>query len=330
MLHVFGDSLSDIGRLKSLTFGLIPPAVYWNGRFSSGPVWNEYLALLLNANLDNHAVGLAKAWTVHHKLLGVFPLEPPASYDQITEFADKTSNYSSTKLNELDIAILEIGANDAQAALVDISKGTQTVYEFAQYLSDTVIEQLQMIYKIGFKNILVLGLPALQHTPIVIAKNRANVAEVLVNVYNKMLSDKSLAWAQSANLKMFDVVDLDRFMRVSLDNSITQALKVVNTISYCINGSWLALFEDHTYASDFINFVFGADSATSCPDPSALYFFDPIHPSEQIQRLFGYYLFKHIQALQRGLTLPSISVTTLLDIIQAYKLHLPVSKPVAI
>ncbi|KAJ2358981.1 hypothetical protein H4S01_006197, partial [Coemansia sp. RSA 2610] len=54
-LYVFGDSLSDTGRLQAMTHGLIPPPAYWKGRFSSGPVWNEYLSLLMNTRLDNRA-----------------------------------------------------------------------------------------------------------------------------------------------------------------------------------------------------------------------------------------------------------------------------------
>lgn len=42
---VFGDSLSDTGRLFRLTHGGFPPKVaYFAGRQSNGPVWVEYLA----------------------------------------------------------------------------------------------------------------------------------------------------------------------------------------------------------------------------------------------------------------------------------------------
>jgi phospholipase/lecithinase/hemolysin len=41
----FGDSLSDNGNLYAMTGGAVPPApYYWNGRFSNGPVWPEYVA----------------------------------------------------------------------------------------------------------------------------------------------------------------------------------------------------------------------------------------------------------------------------------------------
>ena len=44
-LFVFGDSLSDTGNVQVFSEGEIPPStVYFEGRFSNGPVWIEYLA----------------------------------------------------------------------------------------------------------------------------------------------------------------------------------------------------------------------------------------------------------------------------------------------
>ena len=54
-LVVFGDSFSDSGNLFKATAGLIPKNPYWEGRFSNGPVWSEYLAYSLNIKLDNWA-----------------------------------------------------------------------------------------------------------------------------------------------------------------------------------------------------------------------------------------------------------------------------------
>jgi phospholipase/lecithinase/hemolysin len=41
---VFGDSLSDVGNINTLSLSLYPPAPYYNGRFSNGPLWNEWLS----------------------------------------------------------------------------------------------------------------------------------------------------------------------------------------------------------------------------------------------------------------------------------------------
>lgn len=41
--YFFGDSLNDNGNLFAFTAGAQPPAPYFNGRFSNGPVFPEYL-----------------------------------------------------------------------------------------------------------------------------------------------------------------------------------------------------------------------------------------------------------------------------------------------
>jgi len=54
---VFGDSLSDDGNLFALDPSQVDAADYYQGRFSNGPVWVEYLAGadLLDATLINNA-----------------------------------------------------------------------------------------------------------------------------------------------------------------------------------------------------------------------------------------------------------------------------------
>jgi phospholipase/lecithinase/hemolysin len=51
----FGDSLSDNGNLYRYTRR--PPAPYYEGRFSNGPVWVEYLTDKLDSPLDDRAFG---------------------------------------------------------------------------------------------------------------------------------------------------------------------------------------------------------------------------------------------------------------------------------
>ena len=45
-IYFFGDSLTDSGNVDALTFGVYPPAPYYDGRFSNGPVWAEEFAAL--------------------------------------------------------------------------------------------------------------------------------------------------------------------------------------------------------------------------------------------------------------------------------------------
>eukprot|EP00127_Corallochytrium_limacisporum_P001845 Clim_evm11s87 gene=Clim_evmTU11s87 len=57
---VFGDSLSDTGNVYNLTnheWPYVPP--YWEGRFSNGPTWPEYVADDLSIEADVRAYGSA-------------------------------------------------------------------------------------------------------------------------------------------------------------------------------------------------------------------------------------------------------------------------------
>src|ERR1700756_1299738 len=43
-IYVFGDSYSDVGNISIATGGAIPGPLYYNGRFSNGPIWVDHLA----------------------------------------------------------------------------------------------------------------------------------------------------------------------------------------------------------------------------------------------------------------------------------------------
>ena len=57
---IFGDSLTDTGRLKH-RLKIFPMKPYWIGRFSNGPMWPEYLAMATGMGVQNHAYGGASA-----------------------------------------------------------------------------------------------------------------------------------------------------------------------------------------------------------------------------------------------------------------------------
>lgn len=70
-IYVFGDSFSDTGNLNRLVnFALPSPEFYYQGRFSNGPTWVEYLANDLKANLTNYAY--ASATTDNDEFPGIF------------------------------------------------------------------------------------------------------------------------------------------------------------------------------------------------------------------------------------------------------------------
>ncbi len=140
-LVVFGDSLSDTGNLFALTLGLIPEkSKYYQGRFSNGPLWIEYLAQSLGegVTLDNYAVAgsFSKDGSVHG-------------------LTSQVSSYLAEKAVQPDtLYTLWSGGND-------LFEGLNSPYQAAH----NVCEALQSLLEAGAKQVLVMNLPNLGSTP---------------------------------------------------------------------------------------------------------------------------------------------------------------------
>ena len=143
---IFGDSLSDNGNLYAQTKKLVPDArQYYQGRFSNGLVWVEYLAdkLQIYGSLYNYAHGGASTDS----------LAPPGLFSQINSFLVKQPFSTDMKSNSL--VIIWIGANDF------------LIYNKKDYTSssENIAQCLEALAVQGFSNILVLNLPNLGDIP---------------------------------------------------------------------------------------------------------------------------------------------------------------------
>lgn len=144
---VFGDSLSDNGNLFAATGQ--PPAPYDSGRFSNGPVWNEYVMAQFGAEgkvAANFAFGGAKART---DMDGI-----PDLAAQLALFA---ANVPKPVLGKRPLATLWFGANDLLNPTGGNDVGT------AVKSIGNAIKTLGKEH--GIRDFLVLNLPNLGVTP---------------------------------------------------------------------------------------------------------------------------------------------------------------------
>ncbi|KAJ2481833.1 hypothetical protein IWW56_001449 [Coemansia sp. RSA 2131] len=310
-LYIFGDSLSDIGTLKELTNGLVPLSPYWNGRFSSGPVWNEYLALLLGYNHYSKSLSGSTSDNTYFSLVNAYDIDIPSTQDQISYFRFTNLLYKQDKMRDQDIAVLQVGTNDYFAAVADLASGSLNVTSFTDTLSTTVVKQLEQLRKIGFKNIVVANMPTIQYTPMAIQANQQDFASKTVTTYNTQLAAKANAWAKTAaDVSMFAICDFGKFVEVTINSQIIiEALGLSNA-----TGGYLNTLET---------------SSPKCTDPSKFYFFDDVHLAERIQRLLGYYTWMKVKAQRQGKVF-ELTEANLLSLISAYKLGTPAPKPAAI
>ena len=168
-LYVFGDSLSDDGNLYKLTGQ--PPAPYYEGRFSNGPVWVEYLPGLTGLNFsaaNDFAYG--GAFTGDLTIGGVDAgtnLEAPSLPGITTEIADFAAAGGS--FSNTDVVTLWGGANNyfayAGAAEADPAAATALVTQGVTTTLTQLTEDTTALINLGARMLIVPNLPDLGLTP---------------------------------------------------------------------------------------------------------------------------------------------------------------------
>lgn len=176
-LYIFGDSLSDIGKAFQATQRAYPPSPpYFQGRYSNGPVWVEYLASNLGLTpKQNNNFAYGGATTGSGSINGI-----PGLLAQVLSFSKV---YQEVNPNAL--YLLWAGAND-------YLHGATTNSTMS---SENLSKAIQSLSKVGAKKILVPNLPDLGQIPA--TRN---------NMYSNLLS--SLTIAHNLNLaKSIDVLN---------------------------------------------------------------------------------------------------------------------------
>ncbi|MEC4815517.1 MAG: SGNH/GDSL hydrolase family protein [Scytonema sp. PMC 1069.18] len=208
-LYVFGDSLCDIGNAfdvtkKAMDEGRPPSPPYFQGRFSNGPVWVEYLALLLgltSKRSHNFAVGGANTGS-NNTFIPNNPLGLPGLQQQIDTFTTtlKTKNQSA---NPRALYIIWAGANDYLGA--GVTNPTMPI----ENLSKAVVG----LAAVGAKNIMVVNLPDLGKLPATNKNIEQSIAlNTLSQAHNSGLASslKTLrkSFKTSINIILYDINSL--------------------------------------------------------------------------------------------------------------------------
>lgn len=165
-LYVFGDSLSDTGTIYRATGGLYPPSPYFQGRYSNGQVWVEYLAKQLNLlpRTSNFAYGGATTGSQANALV-------PSLLAQVESF---TRNHSTS--NSKALYIVWAGANDY---LQGITKPEMPVGNITQALTT--------LNRVGAKRFLVANLPDLGQIPATRSSTSSEQLSTLTKDHNQAL-----------------------------------------------------------------------------------------------------------------------------------------------
>jgi outer membrane lipase/esterase len=167
-LYVFGDSLVDSGNaqaLRAAAGGADPaPAAagYYNGRFSNGYNFADYLSMAIGTGPataaayggTNFAVGGAQA----REVVGD---ASPSFADQLASFA-----VSGKTIDSRSLVLVTFGGNDVRSELAKVGADPTYQPDFTQTLA-AFRAGLDTLYADGARNFIVTGLPNIGQIPAV-------------------------------------------------------------------------------------------------------------------------------------------------------------------
>lgn len=290
-LYVFGDSLSDNGNLYKLI--AYPPAPYYAGRFSNGPVWAEYLPSL---------TGLAFTPGQDYAYGGAF------TGDLTVNGTDYGTNYVSAGLpgitteiagfttagghfNNADVVTLWGGANNyfLYAGLVEadpsdaaplISNAVSTT--ITQLTADT-----SALISLGARTLIVPNLPSLGSTPDYnTSPLGTELGDAFSNAHNAALPAQmaSLHATTGANIL---VLNTQQLLTTVIANpaayGFTNVTDACIDVTSCVSGSTAV---QNTYV-----------------------FWDGVHPTTHAQEFIAEYAARSLQGFE-SLSVPARRGTT--------------------
>ena len=269
-LLAFGDSLSDMGNAKDSILNVpdVPP--YWQGRFSNGPVWLEYVSEAygltttvgsLSEQGDNRAFGGAQTGQGFSYLL-------------LPNVGTQIGNYLAnvqTAIPSNDIIALWAGGND---------------FLYGTANSDTIVanmeSHLRQLHEAGARQFIIPNLPPLEKTPEILSRSQSqqsNIASEVIS-YNTKLSNliSDLIAELSINVYFIDAWSL--FNDIVANSG---ALGIVNTQDpACSAPATLLPLPICNSNSEVAN------------NPDEYLFFDKAHPTRVMHEFIAYFAIQTI------------------------------------
>lgn len=215
-VYIFGDSLSDTGMVFRATGGIYPPnSTYFQGRYSNGRVWVEYLTERLNLSskqTNNFAYGGSTTGSTGNNFV-------PSLLNQVQSFTQTHKKSSSDALY-----VLWAGANDYLQGVNNANIPIKNVTSAIASLAD-----------IGAKKILVANLPDLGQLPATRTSTNSGSLSALTQAHNQGLRRSLKVLSQQDSELQIATLDANALYRDAIANPA--AFGFSNVIGSCLSGS---------------------------------------------------------------------------------------------
>jgi phospholipase/lecithinase/hemolysin len=283
-LYIFGDSLSDTGNVFNATTGQFPPSppspqasVYFQGGFSNGPLWVEYLGqkLGLTPTLFTELQSRPPIQGVNFAFGGATSGIQNAFAPFPTGVLAQVEAYKQNlPANPQALYTVWGGGNDYLFGNLPLNDPTIT-----ETVTDNLALAISSLAQAGAKNFLVPNLPDLGASPFL--NNNPQLAGFFNNLtksHNEKLASKLTELSQNLGINIIDLNVNDLFRKITPN---PQAFNLTNTIDACLIGDF-----DSIRAGNF----------ALCNDPDNYLFFDAVHPTTKGHRLIANAAIAAIQA----------------------------------
>jgi phospholipase/lecithinase/hemolysin len=279
----FGDSLSDTGNVFLATGGAVPAAPYFNGRFSNGLVWTEYLAISVGlgssatASLmggNNYAFGGARTGTAG---------SPPGV---LAQAAGLWAPAHPGGADPGGLYVVVGGGNDlrdARLAFQTNSAADQAGRQAAAMAAATnLISVLSLLASQGAQHVLLANLPDLGQTPEAVGLGLVASSSDATARFNALLPTIAGAGASfGLNVNTLDLFGLQNLVMndalfngagiYGITNVFTPCGSFPGSIGISCN---LSLFSDALHPSGRAHQLIGeAAFAALVPVPAAIWLF---------------------------------------------------------
>ncbi len=284
-MYVFGDSLSDTGNVSNVTGGLVPQnPPYFNGRFSNGPNWIDYLG----QNLGLNPVPVT-----------TLPFLSPSQGINFAFGGATTGNTNTIPIPGLPGLEQEINTFKGLVPIAD-ANGLYVVYAGANdYLGggetnpanpvSNLSQAITSLFNIGARNFLIPNLPDLGNTPVGLSLGTAgsNGLNLLTAGHNFGLSNALDGLNKS--LSGINIIPVD--VNSLLKDAINGKLGFTNVTDSCLTNF------DIQNPPDF--------DFNICDNPDKYLFWDNLHPTTAANRLVADVALKAIEDNHKSVPEPS-------------------------
>jgi len=292
-MYVFGDSLSDTGNTFAVTEPFtqttpallpfpIPPAEistpfgpleigYYNGRFSNGEIWIDFLAdkLALPSQPVSFAFTGATTGTQNTTIPGLLP----GVTQTIQSFTSTVPNAAPDALY-----IIWAGANDYLGGIPNLDP-LDPVGQPVQNIVNAITD----LAGVGAKNILVANLPAIGRAPLVTEQGESALVSSLVGLHNIRLAEALAVLEPSLSDSGVNLIPLDVFSFVNAAYSNPADFGFENVTDACL------------YPSPILYIPFQS-LPTRCANPDQYLFWDSLHPSSRSHEFIADLAYQTIKA----------------------------------